>query len=33
MDAGSLVGIESDSVTQKIVIDGALLHPAKERQM
>lgn len=29
MDAGSLVSIESDSVTQKIVIDGALLHPAK----
>lgn len=29
VDAGSLVSIESDSVTQKIVIDGALLHPAK----
>ena len=29
MDAGSLVSIESDSVTQKIVIDCALLHPAK----
>lgn len=31
VDAGSLVSIESDSVTQKIVIDGALLHPAKGR--
>ena len=29
VDAGSLVSIESDSVTQKIIIDGALLHPAK----
>ena len=29
VDAGSLVSIESDSVTQKIVIEGALLHPAK----
>lgn len=29
VDVGSLVSIESDSVTQKIVIDGALLHPAK----
>ena len=29
VDTGSLVSIESDSVTQKIVIDGALLHPAK----
>ena len=29
VDAGSLVNIESDPQTQEIVIDGALLHPAK----
>ena len=29
VDAGSLVNIESDPKTQEIVIDGALLHPAK----
>ena len=29
VDAGSLANIESDPQTQEIVIDGALLHPAK----
>ena len=29
VDAGSLVNIESNPQTQEIVIDGALLHPAK----
>lgn len=30
VDAGDLIAITSDPETQEMVVDGSLLHPAKE---